>query len=324
MNSNVNEKIYTLKFFAIFSVVCAHSCSVSSEHSFYDVMISRILESIGSVGVGVFMFVAGLFFYNSKKNFFDFFLTKIKTLIIPWVFSGSVVYLYVKLRKGRVDFFSYVKWILGVDTYLYFMTVLLFIYLLCFFVRKNKAINLFLIIVSIISNILTSFGFFDFVSPYLNPFNFLFLFVMGLLCAEYDFLRKMVSINKKFYLCGLFFYLIVISVLALNGIIVTYFKWFFILIEITVLFCLCGISNVINNCNKHVVDIGKLSFSVYLLHMPLAGIVSNLLGKIDLFLITMLRPVLVLFITYVSIKFLLFISKKLSFERWVSLLIGVR
>lgn len=325
MDERISENIYKVKFFAIISVICAHCCSVNIEHSFLDIYVSRILDSIGSVGVGAFMLVSGYLFHGTKKNFWDFFTSKIKSIIIPWVFCGTIVYFYVYLRKGGIGLFSLVKWILGVDTYLYFLTVLFVIYFLCYFIRKNKFAIYSLLVISIFSNVLTAVGGLDFISSYLNPFNFLIFFLLGLICAEYDFFDKLFCFSKKFLPYTLTAYFVLLLVLSYFNINVGYFKIFFIPVEILALLCLLGVSDLFSgNYSKRAIDIGKMSFAIYLLHMPFAGVVAKLCGKIDFFLLTLSRPIIVLILTYLSIKCVLKLFKNSLFEKTINILIGTR
>ncbi len=325
MDKRISDNIYKAKFFAIISVICAHCCSVSNEHSVADVFTSRILNSIGTVGVGVFMLISGYLLYNTKRNFKNFFISKIKGIIIPWIFCGSIVYFYVKLRKGGIDFLGWIKWILGVDTYLYYLTVLFLLYLLCYFVRKNSTAKYVLMFMSVLSNIFTSFGNITFISPYLNPLNFLFFFVLGLICAEKNLIERVFDFSKKMFPYTTIVYFLTISVLAYFEINVTYFKIFYLPLEVLAIISVLGISDVLNVSYRFkIFDIGKLSFSIYLLHMPVAGIVANIFGRLDFFVLTLIRPIVVLVITYIAIKVLSKLSHKTVFENAVNTLIGTR
>ena len=49
--------------------------------------------------------------------------------------------------------------------------------------------------------------------------------------------------------------------------------------------------------------VGKASFSIYLLHMPFAGIIANILNKSEAFaLLTFVRPIIVIAITIFIIE----------------------
>ena len=325
MNRRVSENIYKVKFFAILSVICAHCSSVSANHSFMDNFVSYVLDSIGSVGVGIFLFISGYLFYDTRRTFKDFFTSKLKTIVIPWLFCGTAVYLYVKFRKGGLGITSWIKWISGVDTYLYYLTVLFMLYLLCYFIRKNKIAKYMIILFSVISNIFTSFGIFGVVSPYLNPFNFSFFFVLGLICSENNLIETVFDFSKKICVYTSLLYLIVVIILAYFDVCVTYFNYFYILIELLAIISAMGLSDLISVRRENAIcDIGKLSFSIYLLHMPIAGIIANIFGRIDFFILTLIRPIIVLVITYMAIKLVLKVVQKTPFKSVVNILIGTR
>ncbi|MBR6509597.1 MAG: acyltransferase [Clostridia bacterium] len=325
MDKRISDNIYKLKFFAIISVICAHCCTVSATHSVAEIFTSTVLNSIGAVGVGIFMFISGYLFYNTKRDFKNFFASKLKTIVIPWVFCGSLVYFYVKLRKGGISVLDWIKWILGVDTYLYYLTVLFLLYLMCYFIRKNAIARYLVLVLSVISNILTAFGVIAFITPYLNPFNFSFFFILGLICAENNLLDKVFDYSRKICVYTTAMFIVIVIILAYFKINLTYFKLFYIPVELLAIVSALGIADFKGLRFENLLcDIGKLSFSIYLLHMPIAGIVANIFGRIDLFVLTLIRPIIVLIITYIGVKVLLMILKKTPFNNIINILIGTR
>lgn len=76
--------------------------------------------------------------------------------------------------------------------------------------------------------------------------------------------------------------------------------------------------------SARLIDIGKKSFAIYLLHMPIAGIVSNLCNRLDIFVVTVARPIIVLAIVYI----VLYLADKLipegSIKKCINMLIGMR
>ena len=67
-------------------------------------------------------------------------MTKMKTLIIPWLIAATIIWLYVILRKGEIAFDSWFNFLIGNGSIFYFMTNLI-IYFIIFAVLsylKNK------------------------------------------------------------------------------------------------------------------------------------------------------------------------------------------
>lgn len=134
------EFIYCLKALAIFSVVCAHS-SVSPNGNPANVAVSKILNGIGVIGVPLFFLSAGYLFNRNTQNFKDFWLKKIRTIFIPWFFCETIVWFYVVLRKGGLDILSWLKWLIGFGHSTYYLTMLIFLYIIFFKVKGYKAGN---------------------------------------------------------------------------------------------------------------------------------------------------------------------------------------
>ena len=88
-NNRLSYVMWQIKGLAIISVVFAH-CNIQIDGLgiWY---LQRILSNIGSVGVGLFLFVSGFYFKSYDSNKKDFTKSKIKTLFLPWIFASSVV-----------------------------------------------------------------------------------------------------------------------------------------------------------------------------------------------------------------------------------------
>lgn len=325
MKERISKNIYIAKFFAIISVICAHCANVSSAYSPANVFAGKLLNSVGSVGVGVFMFLSGYLLYTTKRNFGSFLKSKVLNIGIPWLFCGSAVYLYTTLRKGGLSLAGWIKWLLGVDTYLYFLSVLFLLYLLCYFFRKNTIACVFLLILSVVSNVLTALGQLGFISGYLNPFNFLFFFACGLLCGRGNVLERVFDIAGKLCFCLAATYLLLLLTFTWFDVAIGYFKIFYIPVEAIAILGILGMTDRIRNCCPGVLtDMGRCSFSVYLLHMPVAGLVANIFDRIDFFSLTLLRPLVVLAITYFAIRLLMWAVNRTPLLKAVKTLIGVK
>ena len=136
------EYIYSLKVLAVISIVSAHCVVIQQNSNELNILFSWMLEQIGSIGVGVFYIISGYLFYRNKYCIKDFFKRKVKSLFIPWIVVGTGVYLYIFIRKGNLGISTWLAFILGDGSYLYFLTLLIIFYLIFFYYTKN---NLFLI-----------------------------------------------------------------------------------------------------------------------------------------------------------------------------------
>lgn len=128
-NYDEREYIYILKFFAIFSVVCAHSTSRIENLRGINYIISSVFSSIGSIGVPIFFIISGYLFNKSKKKILPFFKGKIRTIFMPWIICETVVWFYVVIRKGGISLVSWLNFMVGVRHSTYYLTVLIIFYI---------------------------------------------------------------------------------------------------------------------------------------------------------------------------------------------------
>lgn len=323
-NFNEREYIYILKTFATISIVSAHCSSISTDKNIINNIFSFILNQIGSIGVGIFFIISGYLFYKSKYSFNLFFIKKFKSIIIPWIITGTCVYLYIVLRKGGLGVYTWIKFILGDGSYLYYLSILIVFYIIFFYTKKKKFIIYVGIISGSISILLTSLGYFIDINPYINPFNFSVYFSVGLLIGNKDSLTKLSSVCSRYRKYLLIVYIILLVVLNIYGITSGYWGEATLIVQPVAILLIFGLSTEKIFYKKNIIEIGKNSFSIYLLHMPIAGVVSNIFNRLNLWMITLLRPFLVVFITIICIYVYKYITKKLwGYERF-NFIIGTR
>lgn len=319
---NDSDYVYILKAIAIFSVICAHVANVNSQERIIQIM-SSILENIGSLGVGVFYFFAG-YFFNTEKNFLDFFRVKVKKILIPWIFTGTIIYLYVNFRKGNIDIKEWIYWIIGYKTYLYFLTNLIFFYILYFVLKPKKKLIIVTIFLGVVSLNLNIFNFINNITPYLNPFNFITYFSVGKLVSIDENLKKLKEFSYKYKYISLFIFIIILFISQLLDIKVGYFSKVTLLFQVLSLVMFMGFGQSSYFNKAYIVDLGKKSFTIYLIHMPFAGIITYIFNKyIFLKYLILLRPFIVLYLTYKFINLLIDLTKISKFGIKINNLIGI-
>ena len=123
---NCSVMFTVARVFALISIVAAHIGF--TEGTSY--LLNKSYSVIASIGVIAFLFMSA-YYYNPKKSgalLSGVLKKKIITIGIPWLFLGTLTYLYNAILSGNLNAIEWVKWILGYKTYLYFLTVLF----LCF------------------------------------------------------------------------------------------------------------------------------------------------------------------------------------------------
>lgn len=324
--SRITERnyIYALKTYAIISIVSAHCAIVFESTNQLNELFSWLLRQIGSIGVGIFFIISGYLFYKNKYSFKKFFKRKINTFLVPWIVTGTIVYLYVVLRKGGIGFDSWFNFLLGNGSYLYYLTVLTFFYVLFFYIPKKKVIIISIIAVSCVSILLTAMGHINGISPYLNPLNFIGYFSVGLAISKNNALMKMAHLCSKHIFLLLVLYIGLLILIKLNNITSGYVGYATIIMQPIAVSLVFALAMMKFMYNKKILNLGIYSFSIYLLHMPVAGIVTFIFNKYDLWPLTLARPLIIIAITLGFIYLYKVIGSKLKVDNYSNCFIGIR
>lgn len=321
---NERDYITVLKVFATISIVAAHSGYLSTNANVFNNMFSWILSQIGSIGVGIFFIISGYLFGKKRYTIKGFFKRKVVTIILPWVFTGTFVYFYVALRKGGISISAWMGFIVGTSYHLYFLTVLMLFYILFFVIKDNRwFINCF-IVVGVVSILLTANGNLGILNPYLNIFNFIAYFSVGFLFAKKNcFASFALMCSRKKYIF-LIIYLLELILIKTFHVSSGYFGYATIIIQPIAVMMIFGFGT--NNIlyKKIIMLIGKYSFSIYLLHLPVAGIVIFFFNKFDLWLLTLFRPLIIILLTGILIIGYMKVIRKMSLSDAYLQMIGLR
>lgn len=313
-----SERIWVIKAAAVFAIVSCHCLSVRDGLSKIGEIEVWFWESWNWLGVPVFYLLSG-FMLRREGSFKSFLLKKVKSLVLPWIITGTAVWLYIVLRKGNMTIENWADYVLLKKSYLYFMTDLcIFLLLYWILLKKRALVYIFtlylaagLFLGSYCNIVLPGTG--GVIGQYIYLGNML-LFGIGVCMQE---VRGIWDIDAKW---GWVFGAVVLGVIVLNTFKLSFpFENVVAAISfIMMIYCLC------KRFASHslLVKLGKDSFAIYLCHMPAAGTVANLMNRIP-FLdgLIILRPFLVIVITEVLL--LLFI--KICRERkWALMMVGKR
>lgn len=286
-----NNKIDIIKAVCIFSVICAHTTSENDT-------VNRILQLFGVCGVPIFLFFSSFFFYRGKqyeRNREDFWKTKILQIILPWLLFGSVTWVINNLFGSKISSLSlasYLTYMLGYQSHLYFMTILVLFFLT--FRQRNKVveiiekIGLVLSIVAVIyvDNVgLSNLG----VYPYLNPLFWIGFWSLGRILAMIDGERFVKLIP---YLM-IFDVVFVVAVWIFGRHYISYFSiWTLLLSVLNIFLCfvISSSSRKIIKSTNIVIAIGRNTQFVYLTHIVVIGAL-NLFLK-DFWVYDFIKPVL--------------------------------
>lgn len=321
-----SDVIWKVKAVAIALTICAHCNTVLENASFAARTASYFLASLGSLGVPVFLFISGYLF--SYKPLMKCIKTKIKSIIVPWLFCGTLVYLYVYLRKGELSLSIYFEWIIGINTYLWYLSISVFLIMLgqciCYISNRIRitiqCIEIICIFISFGILFLEKIGVLAF-HPYLNIFRWQCYFLLGMILRQKHLIDWIPSCVSPFVLG-----MISLLLLALTGKSISYWNVYWGGVAILAIMGVIMLCKRIKICYSCLMDIGKKSFSIYLLHMPVAGITVNILNRFydSIGFATILRPAVVLIITYIFIKTVEHFTKDKKIEPFVQHVLGIR
>lgn len=294
-----NETIYYIKGLAILSVVSAHCNAISEISSKFADISSLFLQNIGTWGGVCFFVISGYLFHVSNPK--QFFMKKLKYICIPWFISATCVYLYVYLRKPPVSISSWVNFMTGNGSYLYYLTVLMILYMV-FIVFPFMRTEVALIICELVTagSVLWFYNIGG-VNPYLNPLNWIGYFAFGMQMSKHQEFFE-VAEAKLTRFSGGGYILITIMLVWQIGQGESGGYWSGMNVIVTWLgAAMVGISgHILCRCQRirqicmFVYNAGMESFFVYLWHMPVAGIVVRLMDRNLFREFTILRPFIVL------------------------------
>lgn len=303
-DKNLSKLFYVIRGLAIISVVYAHSTSVSNH------TLQRIGETIGVLGVPLFLFCSGYYFKpcNWKKL-----SHKLSTSIIsPWIVWGTFCFvLYYLLGGTTLEIPSYISFILGHYTWLYYIPIYLIIRVL-FNAFNSTKFTIFAIFISFLY-ILTTFYYpvesdsiNNWITPYQNPLSWIGYFGIGILAKRYHLLEKLFHQNIWIKILVIICFFSLFCGLVLNGSKISYWNPMASVINIVALTAIPLIASFIVKAKIFII-LGTNSLLIYILHMQLGiGGANTLLRLIhipDIFYF-FLKPFLVLAITLLLILFM--------------------
>lgn len=279
---NISRCVWCAKAFAILTVIFAHSDFQHVRSVWLDIIFQRI----GAMGVPLFLLLSAYYYIPSKYTSLWELIKSRRTTFFPWFIFAAACYFCSNLRMGKeLNVLSCIQFVLGYNSLFYFMTVLILLQFLFYFLRfANIRILLVIsIMLSIISTEMAAFGITDGVlvhvglTNYLNIFNWIGFFAIGLYLQRIE-KSKIINFIKKSYIV---FPLIWVSLFVLGFYIENGQYGYFSVLGIFMESVSAVIIMLLSWSACHfdwIVKLGKYSFAVYLVHINIIPIVNKFLG----------------------------------------------
>ena len=263
----LSRTVYVLRAISIICVVAAHCDSFLSNAE----IIRRLL---GTIGVPSFLICSG-YFFNQKEPAKQFWMKKLKNIIVPWIIWGIITYAISELfGEKRISIYQCLKWILGYKTWLYYVPVLL----ICFFLGRFCTNRLWIILYLGLFFVSWSLSYLGVLSNgvitlYQNPFNHVGFFILGMLLSKSNWLTLKITKDKKVVVLILFIIISLVYAFCGKGIgyWASIFSIPFELLAFIVLFWFAGF---LADWNI-LVQIGKKSFFIFFVHMQIGIEISK-------------------------------------------------
>lgn len=260
IGSEESQRIWSLKSIALISVFFAHM-PLGIDGTY----MSYLFNLLGIVGVPSFFFLSGFLDVGSCSNF----VTKAQRMMIPLLFWRTVTFIIsVALNHGFSNslsdlIFKWVKWVIGSGSIYYFVPVLLACILFASYV--NEYILIAMSLLSIGLGLQIPYG--DMFTAYLNPFNFILYFSLGRLYRKSSYVLK----EKTLVLLSIFLVVLYLCIWRMQP--PSYFNICYVPFSLVSLYLLNELLKKVNP--SWLVEIGKLSFVIYLSHIQCAGFINT-------------------------------------------------
>jgi peptidoglycan/LPS O-acetylase OafA/YrhL len=179
------------------------------------------------------------------------------------------------------------------------------------------------------SIVLTSFGLDEYnkatITPYLNPLNWMLYFSLGVLIHKYKLLERIAIFARKIIIISSTALVLDVFLHIKFDLSYSYWSSFAIVNILIALFVIFGLASILLDRKAFLlVSIGRLSFSIYLLHELIVGLIIYFSSKYDIWVGTLARPFIVILLVMTGIYSYTYFARKLKCEKTALLLIGTK
>lgn len=308
--------LYFVKAMAILASVAAHVSLIDRTNALNE-YVTRFWDMFSCISVGNFLIAAGILYARVPGDTGAFWKRKSRSMVVPWLFCGSLTYAYRWLCGVPCSLEGYGYWLLGNGSWLYYVTV----HLLMLVLFKPFWQNVPVLLSCVALNALQLMFHFvpdPFGNEYLNPANWIGFFALGSLLQ-----RQGLRFSRSF-VAGAAAVLLVSACIVYRRWIYSYFHILNAVYSVCAFFVLFTLGRKLAGTRlaEPIRQIGRDTYCIYLLHMfVLLPIFRHFpLPQLK----TILSPILGMAIMLLLIRLGKWITGKLPFGDKLRALVGLR
>lgn len=318
-------EIDIIRFLCIVSVICAHfSGKVFSTFTGIPLFLFYCCKVYGTVGVVVFFILSGFLYNNKDKKFSEVLGKKIKYILLPTYIAAVVCYTVTHINNFSIKeliIYSY-----GGGSLYYYITVLMFCYVVFYFIGSNMWLLYGAIILNIVSILLFASDIimyeqlpFPYITSYLIVTNWIGFFAFGIILREKKMWEKVVLWAEKQIgiLLVVFCIATILYVYFCADSEISYFVYQSIPYELLGAITILGVSIKLKYWNW-LMDVGNSSFFIYLYHINIIGFISS--KFCSNWFVVLLYPAIVVLGLWICSHLIKWIFSKMGFGKYLFLL----
>lgn len=316
LHQEESKGFYIYKAIAILCVIAAHVSVIIENLGIWTFICSTFWAMMARIGVVIFFTTSGFFFSRTKGDSLNFWKKKFFNIIIPWLICATATFLLVVLTGDKSNIaVRYIQWIFGFSSWFYYIVVLLILFLIFPLIEKSESCLYICFILNIISIFLETWKInpisnICFLSPWLNIFNWIGYFALGILCRKHRLDRWILKSKITLIVTiVLTIFAIVLFFLLKNENEFHFITFFYKLPLMAMLFYVS--SWLAKGKMNFMVVVGKDTYFIYLVHMQIVQFICSRL-PIIFEIVKPLLGLLIMCILALAIK--VFFKKILKWE----------
>lgn len=302
-SNNRDNTIDVMRAILLFSIISAHSSiDIMETTGPLSLLIWKIWQIISIVGVPGFYALSGYLYRGKTEPFLYMCKKKMISIVVPWSICGSIIYLITQFPQFSISALG--LFLLGYNSYLYYLTVLMLCFLFFYYTYSNTGFLILSVILNLVSLLLAQNGIgLPYLTNFLNLFNWIGYFSIGCLCRKFKIFDR-IKDNTGLKI-ALIILLIAVSMIGVMIGVKSYFYFFSFFIGAVGILGIYSLAEIINKTKSIIwLRIGNIAFSVYLLHMPVVAVIKKVIRhvNVNLYVVIPLLAVLVFWLCFLILN----------------------